>query len=227
MRRVEILSLAQNGDVNEAMRLVPALPAFDDAFAALARGTILPTERGHVAVEDLLPGDRVRCGRDGFETLVWRGSTMVVPGAAGQDPAMGRLTRIAADSMGIARPMPDLVLGPKARLVHRAPGIRVLTGQEAALIPAADFIDGIQVVALTPATPVQVFQLGFRQHVRLTANGVEIESHHPGPAHLTGLRAEMLQLYLSCFPHVERLEDFGAPMLPRLRRADLDLFDVA
>ena len=48
---------------------------------------------------------------------------------------MGRLTRIAADSLGVARPSPDLVLGPRARLVHSAPGIRALT----AAFPEADF----------------------------------------------------------------------------------------
>ena len=98
MRRVEILSLGTNGDILDERRLVPSLPAFEDAFAAFARGALFPTERGTVAVEDLLPGDRVRTVDDGFQPILWKGSTMVVPGARGQDPAMGHLTRIAADA---------------------------------------------------------------------------------------------------------------------------------
>ncbi|WP_244526269.1 Hint domain-containing protein [Wenxinia saemankumensis] len=227
MRRVEVLSLAPNGDIDDQRRLVPALPAFEDAFAAFARGTLFATERGQVAVEDLLPGDRVKTVDHGFLPLLWKGSTLIVSGAKGQSPEMGRLTRIAADALGVARPLPDLVLGPRARLIHRAPGVRTLTGSERALIYASDFIDGANVVALSPASPVQAFHLGFEGHVRLSVHGIECESHHPGPAHLLGLRHEMLSLYLSCFPQVDELADFGEAMMPRLRRSDLDLFDVA
>lgn len=227
MRSVEILSLGPDGQVTETNRLVPALPAFDEAFAAIARGAVLATERGPVAIEDLWPGDRIRTADGGLETVLWRGSTMVVPRAQGQDPAMGRLIRIATDALGLARPTPDLVLGPKARIVCRAPGVRVLTGSDAALVPVVDFVDGVGLVEITPASPVQVFHLGLARHRRIVAQGVEVESQHPGSAHLLGLREDLLQLYLSCFPHVTSIAEFGPAMLPRLRRADLDLFDVA
>ncbi len=140
---------------------------------------------------------------------------------------MGRLTRISADALGIARPMPDLILGPTARLAHRAAGIKVLTGKDSALIPARDFIDGVNIVALSPQTAVRTYHLGFKAHHRLIANGVEVESMHPGPAHLLPLRGDLLALFLSCFPHVDGIDGFGPPALPRLRLADLDLFDVA
>lgn len=140
---------------------------------------------------------------------------------------MGKLTRIAADALGIARPMPDLLLGPRARLIHRTDGVRILTGSPVAAVPARDFIDGNNVIEVTPATPVPVFHLGFAGHHRVLANGVEIESFHPGPAHLFGLRGELREVYLSCFPHMGSIEEFGAPEMPRLRLQDLDLFDVA
>ena len=136
---------------------------------------------------------------------------------------MGRLTRIAADALGIARPMPDLVLGPSARIVHRSPLIRAVTGDDLALIPARDFIDGIAVVELTPPTAVDLYHLGFSTHEKLIANGVEIESYHPGPVHNLGLRGDLLDLFLSCFPHMTDAEDFGLPALHRLRLADLEL----
>ena len=229
MRKVEIVHLAgpHSNDIDEFTRIVPALPMFEDAFAAFARGCLLKTDRGQVAVEDLLPGDLVHTADAGFQPLLWRGATMISARARGQEPAMGELTRIAADALGIARPMPDLVLGPRARLAHRAPGVQSLTGQKIAAVPGRDFIDGVNVVALTPPTSVPVYHLGFAGHHRLVANGVEVESYHPGPMHLFGLRGEMLALFLSCFPHVTRLEEFGPPAMPRLRLSDLDLFDVA
>ncbi len=229
MRKVEIAHLCPRnpGDTAEFTRIVPAIHAFDEAFAAFARGTLLATARGLVAVEDLWPGDSVRTADAGFQPLLWRGSTVVTGAARGQEPGMGALTRIAADALGITRPMPDLILGPRAHLSHRSAGVRKLTGAEAAFVPARDFLDGVNIVELAPQTAVQVYHVGFARQHRLVACGVEVASMHPGALHQFGLRGEMLTLYLSCFPHIQRLEDFGAPAQPRLRLADLDLFDVA
>jgi hypothetical protein len=227
MRKIEVVCLGSNGQIFDFSRLVPAIPAFEEAFSAFARGALFKTERGLTAIEDLFPGDCVRTVANGFQTLLWRGMTMIVPHAQGQDPTMGRLTRIASDALGIARPVHDLVLGPRARLAHRAPGIRTLTGKEAALIPARDFIDGNNVIDLTPPTAVPVFHLGFASHELVIANGVEVESFHPGPAHAMGLRQDLVELYLSCFPHMPEIAAFGPSVLPRLRLNDLDLFNVA
>lgn len=229
MRKVEVACLLPDGREAEVGRLVPALPAFEQAFAGFARGTVLASDRGPVAVEDLWPGDRLKVAPHRWETLLWRGSTMVVPdGARGlQDPAMTRLTRVAADALGIARPAQDVLLGPHGRVAHRGPGVRALTGRDAAFVPAADLVDGEGVAAVAPQAPVQVFHLGLAGHERLLAAGLEVESCHPGPLHALGLRGELLDLYLSCFPHLADLGGFGPPDLPRLRLRDLDLFDVA
>jgi len=227
MRKIEVACLSASGSDLSFSRLVPALGVFEDAFAAFSRSTLLTTARGLIAVGDLWPGDMLRTVGNGFQPLLWKGATMVVPQARDQDPAMGRLTRIAADALGIARPMHDLILGPRARLTQRGPGIRTLTGADAALIPARDFIDGDQVIEITPATPVQVFHLGLGTHDRVLAHGVEVETMHPGPAHAVPLRGDMLALYLSCFPHMPDLATFGPLCLPRLRMQDLDLFNVA
>jgi hypothetical protein len=227
MRKVEVACQDLSGDVVEVSRLVPAIPVFEEAFSAFARGTLFQTLRGLQAVEDLWPGDSVKTVAHGYQALLWRGSTMIVPHAQGQDQAMGRLTRITADGLGIARPSHDLVLGPKARLSYRGPGIKALTGKDAALIPARDFVDGNNVIELTPATSVPVFHLGFAAHEIVIANGVEVESFHPGPAHALGLRQDLVELYLSCFPHMPDIPAFGLSTMPRLRLNDLDLFNVA
>ena len=225
MRRLEILTLCphRHGDIVETIRLVPALPIFEEAVAVFAHSAQLPTERGLVAVEDLLPGDRVKTVDRGFRTLLWRGATTLVANVAGQSPEMGRLTRISADALGIARPMHDLVLGPMAHLVRQGAAIERLTGHRIAAIPARDMIDGTGVTELAPPSAVRVFHLGFERHERLVANGVEIESYHPGPTQLARLAPEHRALFLSCFPHLDQIEDFGPPALPRLRLADLDM----
>lgn len=227
MRQVEIAYRSASGQVEEASRLVPSLAIYEEPFAAFARGTLFPTDRGYVAIEDLWPGDEVRVAGGGSARILWRGCTMVVPRGDGQDPLMTRLTRLSAESLGYGKPFEDLVLGPRARIVNRRAGVRLLTGREAALVPAADMVDGIAAVQVTPASAVEVFHLGFARHERLLANGVEVESYHPGPLHAFPLRGDQLALFLSCFPHMPDLLAFGEPALPRLRLRDLDLFDAA
>lgn len=227
MRRYEVVHLLPNGDINDFSRIAPAHPAFEDSFGSLARGSLLKTNRGMIAVEDILPGDEIKTVTHGFQTLHWRGSMTLVPGATGQDPRMGKLIRIASDALGVGRPMPDLLLGPSARLYHRSPTLQRVTGHTAAFVPAADFVDGVNIVEVQPQTPVEVFQLGFTNHERIVVNGVEVDSHNPGARHNIRLRGEMLARYLDLFPQVERIEDFGMLMHPRLSLHDLDFGVVA
>lgn len=227
MRKYEIAHLTPSEDVIDATRLAPALPPFEDAFAAIGRGAIVQTARGPSAVEDLWPGDEVMTASHGMQRLLWLGSMTIVPGSQNKRPEMGTMTRVTADALGLGRPAPDLVLGPAARLAHAAPGVRTLTGSDRAFVPVRDFIDGAQIVELTPVSPVQCYQLGFADHCRIAVNGIEIETLHPGVPHTLGLRGDMLSLLVSLFPHKETLAEFGAMLHPRIRLRDLDLFDVA
>ncbi len=226
MRKYEISYLNTSGDIEDLTRIAPAMPAFEDAFAAFGRGALLQTDMGPCAVEDLLPGDRVMTSDGGMQTLLWKGCITIVPGSQNMRPEMGTMTRVTSDSMGLGRPNPDLVLGPSARVLHVANGIKALTGAEAAFVPMRDFIDDAQVIELRPAAPVQAYQLGFDKHHMVSVNGMEIETLHPGPVHTLGLRQEMIQLLLTLFPHKIMLGDFGAMLHPRIRLKDLDLFEA-
>ncbi|MEJ6402634.1 Hint domain-containing protein [Yoonia sp. 2307UL14-13] len=221
-RKYEIKYLHPTAGITEISRLAPALPAFEDAFGALGHGAILQTDNGPMCVEDLLPGDRVRLANGDYDTLLWHGAMTLLPDFNSEDIS---LIRITADALGPQRPAPDLVLGPTARLYHRANGVRTLTGVRGAFIPARDFVDGSQFIALRPVAAVRVYQLGFAEHQRLSVNGIEIESLHPGTAFSLGLRGDTLVQFLSLFPHKRDLEEFGTLNTPRLRLRDLDIFD--
>ena len=205
----------------ETSIMAPAIPAFEDAFGALGRGTILQTRHGPVAVEDLLPGDSLRLIDGSFAPLLWRGMMTITPSDAGS--VRHGLTRITADALGIGRPLQDLVLGPAARLYHATSNVAKLTGKTAAYIPAHDFVDGNQFIALRPAAPVDVYQLGFAAHETLMVNGIGVESLHPGTAFSLGLLGPVLAQYLALFPHLRRLDDIGLFRHPRLRLRDLEM----
>jgi hypothetical protein len=224
-RKYTVTYMLATGQIGETSTLAPATPAFEDAFGALGRGTILQSLNGPIAVEDLFPGDKLRLADGSFAKLLWRGMMTIMPTPSDTGPSRLTLTRIMADALGIGRPMQDLVLGPSARLHHGANGVLKLTGKSAAFIPARDFVDGNQFVELRPAAAVDVYQLGFATHETLMVNGIGVESLHPGTAFSLGLRGETLAQYLALFPHLRQLEDVGLFKHLRMRLRDLEMLD--
>lgn len=224
MRRYELVHLLSNGKIDDFSRIAPAHHAFEDSFGSLARGALLKTDRSVVAIEDIPPGDKVKTVTNGFQTVFWRGTMTLEPGAPGQDARMGKMIRLSAYALGFDRPMLDLILGPSARLFQRSAALQRATGHAAAFVPAVVFVDCVNIIEVQPQTPVQVFQLGFTAHQRIVVNGVEVDSQNPGARHELGLRGDMLDRYLGLFPHIE---DFGQRMHPRLSLHDLDFEVVA
>ncbi len=214
-RRFEALALLPNGDLHEIVQRAPSHPVFESAFAALARGTIMATEDGPIAVEDLLPGTRIETRDAGYQELMWIGSIPLAPRMPlAHMPA--RLFRIPVDSFGPARPMPDLMLAPHARLLHRSPKFHEVVKDDSALTPVTAFEDGYSVIRVAPASSVNVYHLAFRDHHILRANGLEIESFHPGNDLTSRVGGDSLRLFMSFFPHMRSIADFGPLVAPRL-----------
>jgi len=214
-RRFEALALLPDGDLREIVLRMPSSPTFESAFAALARGTIMATQDGPVAVEDLLPGMKIETRDSGYQPLLWVGTITLAP----QMPMAhmpARLFRIPVDSFGPARPMPDLMLAPHARLLHRSPKLRDVVHDDSALTPITAFEDGYSVIRVAPASAVNVYHLAFRDHHILRANGLELESFHPGDDLTSRIGGDTLRAFLSLFPHIQSPTDFGPTVAPRL-----------
>ena len=105
---------------------------------------------------------------------------------------------------------------PAARLVSRRTALRTLIGADAALVPVASLADGEAVIRINPMSSVQVFHIGFARHTTFTANGVEVESVHPGKLD-RALPHGQERLYMSMFPHLTHPSDFGVLALERLQ----------
>ncbi|MBS1301275.1 Hint domain-containing protein [Loktanella sp. SALINAS62] len=224
MRQYEIAHLTPALDIVNLTRIAPAIPLFEDCFAAFGRGAIVTTENGPRAVEDLLPGDRVLTTSHGLLPLLWHGRMQVIPGSQNARPEMGTMTRLTQDALGYRRPNVDLVLGPAARILHRHAMNARLTGDTDTFVPARDFIDQSSIIELHPATAVDVYQLGFAHHASVSvAGGLDMESLHPGLPHTLKLRPDSLNLLMSLFPHMQSLAEFGPLLHPRVTLRDLDL----
>ncbi len=221
-RRYELAYLSATGQIESTTRLAPALPQFEDAFSAIARGTLITTDRGPVSVEDLLPGNRVLTMENGPEPVLWIGSMMLYPSGATPGFDSGGLVRVTADRFGYSRPMSDLLLGPSARLLHRHARVAEIIGIPAAFAPARGFVDGMGVIRVDPISPVPVYHMAFAGHRTIRANGIEIESFHPGLSANATLDPELMALFLAFFPHVRRYEDFGPLSHPRLTTFEVE-----
>jgi hypothetical protein len=198
--------LRRDGSVHSTRHVAPATPVFEAAFAAFARGTLITTTRGPVAIEDLDPGMKIVTIERGPSPLLWIGSTSVRP-SQGNGPS---LTRIMAEALGMGRPMSDLLAGPGARLLQR----NAVKGEQV-LRPIRELIDGTHVIELRPPSAVQLYHIALHRHATITAAGLEMETYHPGPGFENTLPHHQFAPFMALFPHIDRPSDFGSLAHPR------------
>ncbi|MFU8777721.1 MAG: Hint domain-containing protein [Roseovarius sp.] len=207
MRHYTNLWLRPDGGLEEREQVAPALPLFDAAHSAFARGTLITTTRGPVAVEDLMPGDLLQTSGHGPLPVLWIGRMTLRPEDIASHSV--KLTRIMADAFGIARPMADLLVGPGARILTRPRNLRASIGSDHVLSPAHVLADGMHAFGVTPPRAVTFYHLWLRRHALITANGLEVESFHPGAGFERDVGPGMLSLFLSFFPQILEPHQFG------------------
>jgi hypothetical protein len=206
VRIAEIAALRPDGSKVFGQRRVPTLPVFDQALAAYAQGTVFKAKDGYIAAEDLQPGDWLMSTNGDPEQVAWIGSSVF--SATAQQNGVS-LTRVMADAFGVNRPESFTTLGPAARLLQTPPDLRSSTFSERLMSPVTRFLDGVNVIEITPPTPQRLFHVCMKRHVALIANGLPVESYHPGPTPVSHLPQSLQAAFLTLFPHVTSLSDFG------------------
>ncbi|WP_460273949.1 Hint domain-containing protein [Celeribacter sp. ULVN23_4] len=221
-RRYNIQWQMPGGDICAAHHIAPALPVFETAFNGFARGALIPTACGPVAIEDLMPGDEVITVDHGVQTVEWIGSmTLDTRGRRYQDAPAERLYRITADTFGLGRPSIDLMLGAGAQYLVQIDTLESYLGSKQAMAPIAGMVDGVSVIEVTPISSVRSYHLALSRHSLIRVNGLEIASYHPGPSALSALHGDLRTRFMALFPHLVSMGDFGALTYPRLTMNDL------
>ena len=211
-RNFEVAALREDQKMHVAQFKAPAMPLFDSAFSAFARGSLMSTTQGYVAIEDLLPGDNLHTSSGEAAKILWIGSSAFVPAAP--DRRMP-LVRIMADTFGVSRPSSFLTVGPSARLLQTPHHLRGNQGGTQMFTHASEFVDGVNVIEICPPTPVQMFHICLTRHAAITVGGMEMETYHPGSIATKEVSSEMRDLFLSMFPHIAHSSDFGPLAHPR------------
>ncbi len=207
-RSAQISWLTADGGPAVRSVTVPATELYESAFNAFARGTLIATPSGPVAIEDLIPGDAVLTHDGDVLPVRWIGSMTLFPDLPVDNPDLVQVTRLLTDHFAPGKPFADLLLGPGARLLGRDAG-------QAALVPATALRDGVSMFAVRPRQPVQLHHLMLSRHAVILAGQVPVETWHPGPGLAKRIGGTPLAFLMTLFPHLTDPSDFGPLCLPR------------
>ncbi|MFB2593275.1 Hint domain-containing protein [Paracoccus sp. p4-l81] len=165
-----------------------------------ARGTMILTERGTVAIEDLAEGDMVMTRDNGAQPIRWIGSSSI---NLDRRPHLAPI-RIRAGALGAGQPTADLLVSPQHRILVQSAIAQRLFGAPEVLVAAKQLlqVDGIDIA--TDLAEVDYFHMLFDAHEVVTSNGAASESLFTGPEALKAVGAAARAEILAIFPELAR-----------------------
>lgn len=172
-------------------------------------GTMILTNRGEIAVEDLEPGDRILTRDHGFQPLRWTARRALT--AADTLAADGRFApvRILRDAFGPGLPAQDLVVSPQHRMLLGGTRAEMLFGETEVLVPAIHLV-GLPGIERAGPGAVTYIHLLFDTHQIIHADGCWSESYQPGARTLDGLENAQREEVLALFPELASGASFPA-----------------
>lgn len=170
-----------------------------------ARGTMIATAKGLVAVENLKLGDRIPTRDNGIKPIRWIGSKTVA--------ATGKLAPVVF-SAGILGNDCDLLLSPRHRVLLTGWKAELLFGEPEVLCPAQHLING-DTIYTAPAPEIEYFHIMFDAHEIILANGAPCESFQINSANMTALDQDTRREILTLFPELSA-ECGGLPTARRV-----------
>jgi len=190
-------------------------PEIETAVQRLPRCTILRGSRGPIAIEALIPGDRLMTHSGGSVQIDWIGARSYPDGA--ERPMF---YRVAANAFGANGPETDVILGAQAHILIDSPRCRPLVGANIAFAPLAAFEDGHSVRAIVPPGEVTVYGIACTAQEAVLAEGLPIETYHPARTTARSLNRTVLEDMARLFPQLSDTGGFGAPRTPYLTMSE-------
>jgi hypothetical protein len=112
--------------------------------------------------------------------------------------------------------MADTLFGPGARHLARAPSAALADSGGQVLLPVSEAIDNTGIVPLKPAQPLRLYHLMLDRHAIVYANGLPVETYHPGLETLETMGPNMRALFMTLFPHLSGPHRFGRTVCARM-----------
>lgn len=178
----------------------------DELFCFMV-GTMIKTDHGEVAVEDLRENDMVLTKDHGLQPIRWIGSTKLTTAGLARKPKLSPI-RIRAGALGAGLPKLDLLVSPQHRILIRSKIAQKMFSTDEVLVAAKQLVilDGIDVD--TKIGAVEYYHILFDRHEVVFANGAETESLYTGPEALKAVGALAQEEIFALFPEL-RDRDYG------------------
>jgi hypothetical protein len=145
-------------------------------------GTMVQTDRGEIAVEALVPGNRVLTRDRGYQTIIWVGRRSL---AAAELPHLAPV-RIARGALGPGMPTRDMDVSPQLRLLVQGPRTKLLFGEIEVLVPALHLV-GYPGISRLEGPRADYIHIMCARHEVIWCDGIWTESFQPNDETLAGL----------------------------------------
>ncbi|GEM_PF-1487121 len=167
-----------------------------DLFGPLcfARGTMLETDRGEIAIEDLAVGDMVRTMDNGMQPIRWVGST-TTPATGSNAPVLFR-----KGAIGNSR---DMLLSPAHRVLLQGWRTELLFGKSQMLASAKSLVNDSTILRQA-REKVEYFHVLFDQHEIVFSEGAPTESFHPADMSVDAMTNDAREEIYRLFPQLQQ-----------------------
>jgi len=205
-------------------RMLRPTPSDRPSVICFTPGTRMRTETGDVAIEDLGPGDRLLTRDSGPQGVLWSGHRRMSGAQLFAMPDQ-RPIRLRRGALGIDRPEADLLVSPDHRVLVTGRAARDLWGEPEVLVRAADLVGDRFITVDHSLRETWYIHLMLERHEVVWANGLEVETFHPGfmgMEHLSGVQRDLL---FDLRPDLAQNPDLYGPAARRMAsRAEAAIF---
>ncbi len=170
----------------------------ENVIVCFTRGTMILTDRGEKAIEELQVGDMVLTKDNGLQEMKWIGSRTV--------SAKGNFAPIMIKAGALANDR-DLMVSPQHRMVVEGWQSELLFGEREVLAAAKHLVNN-DTIYVNEGGEVEYFHMLFDHHEIVFANGAASESFHPGEVGINALSDESRDEIFALFPELR--EDAGS-----------------
>lgn len=181
-----------------------------EKIVCFARGTMIETPKGPVAIEDLDVGDEVLTRDNGVQPIRWKGARHVPAEMLTANDRM-RPIRIRAGALGAGVPAADLLVSPQHRILVRSQVAMRMFGAPEVLIAAKQLcqIEGIDIAR--DLDSVEYHHMLFERHEIVVSNGAETESLYTGAEALKSVGQAAAEEIFTLFPELRDPEAVAVP----------------
>lgn len=188
-----------------------AFSNIENVVACFTPGTMILTDQGEVAVEDLAEGDLVLTRDCGFQPIRWVGRRDLTAEDLAVQPRFNPV-RIAQGALGGNLPERDMLVSPQHRMLMTGARAELLFGEHEVLVAATHMVGMAGVDRVMP-DEVSYIHILFDRHEVVRADGAWSESFQPGVQTMNGLDAAQRAEILALFPKIGLGERFPAARL--------------